>query len=138
MRKDKGLSDRQRRAILALASKPTKEAAARLAGVSRTTLFEWLREKPFQAELQRVRGELYAEGLAVLKASTSKAAGVLLVLLKAKDPNIRRLAAGQVLTLGLKAAEMEMMEGRLGKLEELLAGSALLGSGGLLSRKKTT
>ncbi|MBE3109992.1 MAG: hypothetical protein IMZ46_05670 [Acidobacteria bacterium] len=126
--KKPGLTDRQRRAILALCETATKEAAARLAGVSRTALFDWLREKPFQAELQRVRGELYAEGLAVLKASTSKAAGVLLTLLDAKDLNTRRLAAGQVLQLGLKAAELEMTETRLAKLEAILAAGSIFGS----------
>jgi len=52
-----------------------------------------------------------------------------LELLASKDPNVRRLAAGQVITLGLKAAEMETMEARLAKLEELLGGGSILGRG---------
>ncbi len=129
------LSARQHKAILALCETPTKEAAARKAGVSRTALYEWLREGAFKSELERVRADLYAEGLGVLKASTSKAAAVLLALLESKSEDTRRLAAGQVLTLGLKAAEMETLEGRLVKLEEILQASALIGAG-LHSRPK--
>ena len=134
--KTRGLTARQHKAILALCETPTKEAAARAAGVSRTALYEWLRDEDFKAELKRVRAELYAEGLGVLKASTSKAATVLLALLESKSEDTRRLAAGQVLTLGLKAAEMESLEGRLVKLEELLQASALLAGGGLLCKRK--
>jgi hypothetical protein len=136
--KKPGLNDRQRKAILALCETPTKEAAAKLAGISRTVLFEWLRDEAFKAELKRVRAELYAEGLGILKASTSKAAAVLFALLESRDPNVRRLAAGQVLTLGFKAAEMEGLEARLAKLEQLLEASALINGGMLNSRKGIT
>jgi len=48
MKKD-NLTARQHKAILALCETPTKEAACRLSGVSRTALYEWLKDKAFLA-----------------------------------------------------------------------------------------
>ena len=50
-----GLTDRQRRAVLAVLEAPNMEAAARAAGVVKSTLYEWIRLPAFRAQLEAGR-----------------------------------------------------------------------------------
>jgi transposase len=118
--KARELTDRQRRAIPAMLEGKTIEAAAQAAGVSKTTLYEWMKQKPFRKRLEEARAEVFNEGLGVIKAGTSKAARKLIELLDSRNENTRRLTAHEILAFSLKITETQELERRLERLEELL------------------
>jgi len=111
---------RRSKALSALVSEPSVEAAARASGIGRSFFFDLLRDAEFKAELDKARAEAFAAGLAALKAAASKAATTMVELLDSPNQNTRRLAAVSVLTLGLKVVEVEDFERRLSRLEEIL------------------
>lgn len=115
-----GLTDRQRRGVLAILEAPTMEAAAKAAGVTRGTLYEWARLSAFKAALAVGRGELYSAGMGTLKAAVAKAASRLVEMLDSDNENTRRLAARDVLAAGARIAEVEEIEGRIERLEAAL------------------
>jgi len=113
------LTPKQEAAIFALCESQTLEDAAQSVGISRTSLWAWMKIEPFQARLTDARAELFREGMSALKGSMSKAAGVLVKLMDSKSENVRRLAASAILGLGLKANESIEVEERLSRLERI-------------------
>ena len=75
------LTARQARFLPILLASPTYTQACRKGKVSRDTLYEWLRQPEFKAELQRRRDELVAQGFALLSQSVGKAVETLVGLL---------------------------------------------------------
>ena len=113
------LTPKQEAAIFALLEAGTIESAALSVGVSRTSLWAWMKIEPFRNRLTDARAELFREGMSALKGSMSKAAGVLVKLMDSKSENVRRLAASAILGLGLKANETVEIEERLSRLERI-------------------
>lgn len=113
-------------AVLAMMTSPSIKAAAKAAGVSRATLFLWLKNESFRADLARARAETFAGAIGRLKAGTKEAARVLMDLLKSKKEMTRFRASSAVLDLALRIHEGEELEVRMQRLEEI----ALSGPGG--------
>jgi hypothetical protein len=113
-------------AVLAMLSSPTIEGAAKAAGISRATLFLWLKEDAFRDELARARAETFAGAIGSLKAGTERAARVLLELLESKKETTRRHASIAVLDFALRIHEGEELDERLRRLEEI-AGTGIAG-----------
>ena len=111
---------RRSKALSALVSEPSVEAAARASGLGRSFLFDLRRDASFRAELDKARAEAFTAGLAALKAAAGKAATTMVELLNSSNQNTRRLAATTILGLGLKVVEVEDFERRLSRLEEIL------------------
>jgi len=114
------LKAKQLRVIMAIIEAGSMDGAARQAGVGKTALYEWMKQKPFRKRLEEARAEVFNEGLGVIKAGTSKAARKLIELLDSRDENTRRLTAQEILALSLKIAETQELEKRLERLEEIL------------------
>lgn len=114
------LAARHERARLALLASPTVEDAAKRSGISRTTLYGYLADPTFRAELMTARAALFRDGLAELRATTTKATRTLAELLNSRREDTRRLAAAAILTLALRAHEAVEVEDRLRRLEEAL------------------
>jgi len=113
------LTPKQEAAIFALLEAGTIESAALSVGVSRTSLWAWMKIEPFRNRLTDARAELFREGMSALKGSMSKAASVLVKLMDSKNEDTRRLAASAILGLGLKANETVEIEERLSRLERI-------------------
>jgi hypothetical protein len=113
------LTPKQEAAIFALLESQTLEDAAQSVGISRTSLWAWMKIEPFQTRLTDARAELFREGMSALKGSMSKAAAVLTKLMDSRSENVRRLAASAILALGLKANESLEIEERLSRLERI-------------------
>jgi len=118
------LTARQRHAIPLILESQTIEAAARAAGISKTTLYEWMKQDPFRLELESSRAALFKEGMDALKGAAGKAARKLVELLDSRNENTRRLTAREILTLGMKINEIQELERRVEQLEEILAARA--------------
>lgn len=112
------LNERQKRILtFLLTSKSVKEAAS-LAGVRLATVFRWLKEPVFRAELERLREEVISDVVSRLKVQCLNASDVLVSLLGSQSESIRRGAANDIITHTQTFMNIRDIEGRLEKLEQ--------------------
>ena len=97
------LPDERSRALEALLSAPTINAAAKLAGISRTTLWRYRRDPGFAADLKAGHDAAFAEGLSRLKGALDDAVGNLCELLASENETIRLSAAKAIIDSAVKA-----------------------------------
>ena len=114
------LTARQVKFLPVLLASPTYTEACRTGRVSRETLYEWLRQPQFKAELARRRDELVAEGFALLSQSVSRAVETLVGLLDGSDGRLKRLAARDILDQHVKFREVDDLTRRIEAIEERL------------------
>jgi len=115
------LSNRQLLAISQIVASTTLEEARKRAGVSKGTLYNWLRDDAFKAELKRQRDEVIKEALARLKSAITKAVEELIKLMDSNKAELRRLASKDILEYALKSIELEDIEERLNKIEQAIS-----------------
>lgn len=123
------LSARHDRAIVALLGQPTLAGAAREAGIGERTLRRWLHEDDaFRAAYRDARSAALAHATGCLRAASARAVETLTELMGQEEkPEVRARAAMAVLTLGLKAEELDLAD-RMDAIERRLdrnAGSAV-------------
>jgi len=111
------LSEKQIIAIQALMSSKTITEASSLAGVGRGTLYRWLKDDLFQQELSKQKNELIEQSSRKLSGALEQAVNVLIELLHAKNQNIRRLAACNLIDYAFKSADITDIEKRIKALE---------------------
>lgn len=116
---DKILTPKQRRAAQSLLTTADTTQAAAAAGVSRDTIYRWLRLPEFRGELQQATGavmESLARGLVTLGA---RALAVLAAALD--DPEapqaVKIRAADIILSRLLELQELVVMQGQIEELE---------------------
>lgn len=120
MAKNGALTPAQNRVITALLIERTTRDAARAANVAERTLWRWLADPAFRAELIRQEGAVIDEATRSLLTMQGAALGVFDNILKsptANDANKLRAAEG-VLDYLLKLRELNSLEERIRKLEE--------------------
>lgn len=115
------LNHRQTGTILNLLTSSTVEEACRKSGVSKSTVYAWLKDTNFKEELERQRDVLVKSAFNRLKGSVTKAVDELIKLLNSPRPDIRRLASKDVIDYTLKSIEIEDLEQRLNKLEKIIS-----------------
>ena len=115
------LGRKQEAAITALLSQRTVEDAARVAGVGTRTLFRWLEVPEFREAYLQARRQVFGQASARLQQATGAAVSVLLtMMLDGNAPAASRVrAAHSVLDLAAKALEMEDIDVRLQRLEQV-------------------
>ena len=115
------ITPKQEKVIGALLAHPTIEDAAKIAGISRGTIFRWLQQEDFQAAYTKARRETVRHAIARLQSSSSEAVGVLTEVMTDQTANIfaRVSAAKAVFEFSLKAVEVEDLAKRLAELESL-------------------
>lgn len=114
------LTARQTRFLPVLLASPTYTAACKKGKVSRDTLYMWLKDPAFRAELDRQRSELAAQGFALLSQSVTKAVETLVGLLDTKDGRLKRLAARDILDQHTKFRELDELTERIEHIEQRL------------------
>lgn len=118
------LTRRQHAVLPHLVCTASLEEGCRRAGVSKTTIYKWLKNSDFQAELKRLRQALVADALERLKTGLTLAVNKLLELLQAEGQvSIQFRAAHALVDHGLKAVEMQDLEQRIATLEQHLSDS---------------
>lgn len=118
--KENTLTQKQQKAIKAILEANSIEEAAKKARISRTSIYNWLKDEYFKECLERERKALFEEGLSALKGAAAKAAKTLIELLESNDRNTKRLVAKEIINFAIKAVETRELEERVSKLEELL------------------
>ena len=117
MNDPKALTVRQSSVIPYLLAAPSFEEGCRRAKVSKVTVYVWMKEESFRAELKRQRDELIERALDSLKANVSKATETLVKLLDSESESMRVRAAEDIIEFAQKALEHEELERRLEALE---------------------
>jgi hypothetical protein len=115
------LTARQLKAIPHIVSSPTYTEGCKKAKINKTTLYKWLKEPEFKAELDWQRNEIAAEALGVLSQGLTKAVEAIVSLLDTKDDRLKRLAAKDVIDFIIRHKENEDLDKRLTEVEKLLA-----------------
>ena len=115
---ESALTPRQAKFLPILLASPTYTQACQAGRVSRETLYEWLRQPGFKAELDRQRDELVAQGFALISQSVVKAVETLVGLLDGSDGRLKRLAARDVLDQHAKFRELDDLTRRIEAIED--------------------
>ena len=118
--RENALTQNQQKAIRAILEANSIEEAAKKARISRTSIYNWLKDEYFKECLERERKTLFEEGLNALKGATAKAAETLIGLLECNDRNTKRLVAKEIINMAIKVTEIHELEERICRLEELL------------------
>lgn len=116
----KGLTVRQQRLLVELVTNPDLQAAAKAAGVGRTSAYRWLKQPDFEEELARLRNHAMNKALDSVKAHTARAAAELTGLLDTEDERLRWRICSEILRNAIKIRELEEIEQRLLKIEKKL------------------
>jgi len=114
------LTARQAKFLPVLIGARTYTEACRKGRVSRNTLYEWLKDPAFKAELDRQRAELVDQGFALLSQSVVKAVETLVGLVDNGDARLKRLACKDILDQHHKFREMDELTKRIEAIEERL------------------
>ncbi len=114
------LTVRQTKFLPVLLASPTYTAACKKGKISRDTLYAWLRDPAFRAELDRQRNDLATQGFALLSQSVVKAIETLVDLLDGSDARLKRLAAKDILDQHAKFKELDELTERIERIENRL------------------
>lgn len=112
-----GLTERQLKAIPHLVVSTSYEKGCRKAGIARNTLYEWLKDPAFKAELNLQRDQVIEGALDILKGHISGAVDALVGLLDTENEYLRRSVANDIIEHVLKGRELEDFEKRISELE---------------------
>jgi len=114
------LTARQSKAIPLIVDSASYTEAAQRAGVSRKTLWQWLKDPQFAAELDRQRREVVSEAFGILSQSITKAVETLAKLLDSADERTKRLTANDIIGHILRHKEVDELENRITAIEQRL------------------
>ena len=114
------LTPKQVKTIKAILESRTYTEAVKQAKVGKATLYEWLKDPLFKAELDDRLKKLIDCSLNQLKGASGIAVDTLVKCLKKKDPNLQYRASVKILDFVLKLREHQEFEERLDKLEKIV------------------
>ncbi len=114
------LSRRQLKVIPFIVSSATYTEGCEKAKINKATLYKWLKQPAFKAELEKQRDEITAEAFGVLTQSLTKAVETLTGLLDHKDDRPKRLTAKDIIDFIIRHKENEDLDKRLTEVERRL------------------
>jgi len=114
------LTDRQIKAIPHIVACPTYTEGCEKAKISKTTLYKWLKEPEFKAQLDRQRDEAAAEAFGILSQGLTKAVEALTGLLSTQDERLKRLVCKDIIDHFLRHKEAVELEERITAIEARL------------------
>jgi len=114
------LNSRQLKAIPILIGCDTVEDTARKTGVSKNTLYTWMKQDDFNKAVSDARKKLFDKAMHKLMNVSMKAVVTLEKLLNAESEAVRRAAANDVLGHILKYRELTEFEDRLETVEKIV------------------
>lgn len=112
------LTPRQQRAIACLLESPTIEAASKNAGVSRSTLHEWLKIPAFQEELEQAKRSQFQAAVGQLRSLVPEAIQGLKDLARSSNEQIRLRACVEILkATNAYGSHLEVSTDQKGKIQ---------------------
>lgn len=117
---EKFLTGKKLKALDALISHDSIDQACKACGISRATMYRYLKEPLFEKELKAAKRQLINRAILRLQQTCGDAARTLGEICKDKEATAasRVSAAKEILSNALKALELEDIETRLKALEE--------------------
>jgi transposase len=115
---------RQERAIVALLSEPSIEAAAKTADVSDVTIWRWMKQPAFRVKLRDARRAVVEGAIGRLQQTATEAVETLRRNLTCGTPSVEVRAATAILDQATRAVELFDVVERLEQLEARLAARA--------------
>jgi len=115
------LSARQRLALSIIVQEPTVEGAAEKIGVTRKTIYEWLKQDSFKQALEVARKDYVESAFRPLRLAAKHAADKIVKHVDCSDERISLRAAEDIIQFTQKALELENLEERIDALEERMA-----------------
>ena len=118
MKRDTGnLSARQRLALPIIAAEPTIDGAAGKIGVTRKTVYQWLKQESFKQALDEARKEYVESAFRTMRLAAKQAADKIVKHMDSTDERLSLRAAEDILQYTQKALEHEEFERRIEALE---------------------
>jgi hypothetical protein len=118
------------RALAALLSEPTIEAAATKVGISGSTLLRWLAEPTFKARHRAARRQVVEAAIGRLQQASTEAVTALQRNLTCGAPAVEVGAARSILDQAIKAVELVDLAERVEQLEQAAEAAAECEKGG--------
>jgi hypothetical protein len=126
MAEENELTPKQQDAIIALLNEPNVTKAATTAGVGERTLYRWMTESAFKAELRRLRRESFTQAISMAQRYAPLAMNTLAKI--SNDPaaphHARVSASIGMLRFGRESIELDDLAGRIEILEQSAAEAA--------------
>jgi len=121
MKRDNGnLSARQLLALPIIAGEPSIEGAAQKIGVTRKTIYAWLKQESFRRALEEMRMDFIESGFRTMKLAAKQAADKIVKHLDCADEKISLRAAEDIIEFAKEFISLEDHERRIKELEERL------------------
>ena len=114
------LSRSKERAVVAMMAHPSIAEAARIAGVSESSIWRWLQDDSFQARLREAQSKVMDGALSSLQGSMTGAVDCLVRNLSCGTPSAEVQAAKTILDFTLKTREQFEYAERIKALEAAL------------------
>jgi hypothetical protein len=114
------LSPRQLLALPIIAGEPSIEGAAEKIGVTRKTIYEWLKQDSFKRALEEARKEYVESGFRTLRLAAKRAADKIVKHLDCTDEKVSLRAAEDIIDFAKEFISLEDHERRIKDLEERL------------------
>ena len=115
------LSNRQRDALLHVAAADSIAEGARRASVSRATIYRWIEDDDFRAELKRLRTEMADLAQTEMQGTMLKAAAVIDQGLDGEISSVKLRTALGAISAVLKIRHDLNLEKRLDRIDDALA-----------------
>jgi len=115
---EKVLNPNQTKAIAALISNSTVEAAADEIGITSKTIYRYMQDPAFVEALNAAQDELIQEAKNRLVAGLNVALDTLKTIMETGDQSNKRLASVAWIDRTLKVTELTELESRISQLEE--------------------
>ena len=114
------LTQNQLAAMPYLASSSTVSEAAKRLGINRTTIYRWMEDDEFRAELKRLRNEAAGLARAEIKGLMLKSICVFADAMEDPNPFVRLKAARDSAYIALKIEEDENLRNRIDRLDDAI------------------
>ena len=118
---EKSLSNRQREVLPHIAASDSLAEGARRASISRTTIYKWLEDDDFRAELSRVRAEMADLAQAEIQGLMLKATAAVDKALDGDISPVQLRAALGAINAALKVRYGLNLERRLNRIDDALS-----------------
>lgn len=113
------LTRRQVTVIPLLLTMPVERACEQVK-IAKPTVYKWLRQSAFKAELKRLQNELFSDAIGRIKGNVSKAVENLVGLMDSDEEQIQIRACERVIEYAVKLNVNEELEKRIEALEAKL------------------
>lgn len=113
-----GLSAKQEKALAALLTEVTLEAAAKSVGVSDVSLWRWMQEPEFHRRYLAARRQIVEDAVGLMQRASKRAVATLVKNLDCGNPSVEVRSAQVILDQSFKGVELLELEARMKFLEE--------------------